>query len=67
LRMRRPPKGPMGKTRGGTGRKAVVDLRCPPTSAGGRMRQPPIEAAAEEATKGSFQERTVAASVVEET
>jgi hypothetical protein len=65
--MKWPPKGPMGKNCGGKGKMAVVDLWYLVTNAGGEMRQPPIEAAAEEATKGPFQERAIAASMVEET
>ncbi len=57
----------MGKNCGGKGKMAIVDLWYLPTNAGGEMRQPPIEAAAEEATKEPFQDRAIAASMVEET
>jgi hypothetical protein len=60
----------MGKNCGGKGKMAVVDLWYLLTNAGGEMRQPPIEAAAEETTKGPYQERAeraIAASMVEET
>ncbi len=60
----------MGKNCGGKGKMAIVDLWYLLTNAGGEMRQPPIEAAAEEAAKGPYQERAeraIAASMVEET
>jgi hypothetical protein len=42
------PKGLTGKTRGDTGRRAVIDLWNLLTDASGEMRQPPIDAAVEE-------------------
>jgi hypothetical protein len=65
--MRQPPKEHSGKNHSSTGRKAVLDFRCLLTSAKGETRQPPIEAAAEEAPKKPSQERAIAASVTEET
>ncbi len=52
------PKGLPGKNRGGTGRRAVIDLRNLLTNAGGQMRRPPIEAAVEEASSKSSSHRT---------
>jgi hypothetical protein len=52
--MKWPPKGTMDKNCGGKGKMADVDLWYLLTNAGGEMRQPPIEAAAEEATKEPF-------------